>query len=727
MKIINTYSKSILTIVLTAAFIALIPSLQGESVSNRRFLVDFGSALYTSPESKDGLDDLVWNNLTSGKTGSSINGLKDCLGNVSTINLSLTDGFWDKADNVSNIRGTKTSSIYPPSATRDSFFIGKYDGYEDGSARLHLEGLNRAAVYTIRIYASRMTEDLESDRTTLYIINGVVKSLQVRNNIDHYVEFSDLNPKGGVIDIGVGLTENSIFGYLGVVEVIENIPPMISITQPLPVLTSDSSGISELVYTAPASITISANASDKDGQITEVSFFADNNLLATVKSAPYTYAWSNVPVGSYTLRAVATDDSGFKTRSQFVHVTVKAKPNVLPTANAGADQSIKLPRNTITLNGSGLDADGKIVGYHWTGTGGTISNPNDASTIVTGLTAGTFTFNLEVTDDRGGKASDSVSVTVAKANVAPTVKAGADQSIVLPANSVTLTGSAVDSDGTIQKYSWTKISGGAAIIQSSKLFQTVVSGLVEGVYTFQLEVTDNEGSKASDSVVVTVKPQPVTPKPVSTLQIDAGHVGTLHQPSNYTSMSTRLNGSVITKGAKVQNYRWTQISGAPARIETPNSSSTTVTGLTPGNYVFQLEITDKMDRYGVDTVTVNVLFEPNVKIYTKGYGQNRENGYVEYLPENYSSSTTQKWPLMIFLHGVNQTNIVDNNGNSLNLLTVGDAGPLNFARSKDANGKYHKLPFILLSPQSKGWWTATELEQFRQDVIKKYRVDTTRF
>ena len=59
---------------------------------------------------------------------------------------------------------------------------------------------------------------------------------------------------------------------------------------------------------------------------------------------------------------------------------VALPPNVLPIANAGPDQSITLPVNSVTLNGSGsVDPDGNIIAYNWTKISGpsqfTIANP----------------------------------------------------------------------------------------------------------------------------------------------------------------------------------------------------------------------------------------------------------------------------------------------------------------------------------------------------------------
>lgn len=77
------------------------------------------------------------------------------------------------------------------------------------------------------------------------------------------------------------------------------------------------------VYNAPATINISAAATDSDGKISSVKFYNGTTLLKTENYAPYTYTWSNVPAGTYSLTAKATDNFGLTTTSAVVSVTVK--------------------------------------------------------------------------------------------------------------------------------------------------------------------------------------------------------------------------------------------------------------------------------------------------------------------------------------------------------------------------------------------------------------------
>lgn len=92
--------------------------------------------------------------------------------------------------------------------------------------------------------------------------------------------------------------------------------------------------------------------------------------------------------------------------------------NVSPTANAGTDQAITLPTSSVTLTGSGSDADGTITAYAWTklsGTGGTLTTPAAATTTFTGLTAGTYIVQLTVTDNEGATGTDTATITVSAA------------------------------------------------------------------------------------------------------------------------------------------------------------------------------------------------------------------------------------------------------------------------------------------------------------------------
>ena len=108
---------------------------------------------------------------------------------------------------------------------------------------------------------------------------------------------------------------------------------------------------------------------------------------------------------------------------------------------------------------------------------------------------------------RQGDTSIVGSSTVSAPRAAPTASAGSNQSITLPANTVTLSGSGAEQGGTIAGYSWTLLSGPSQVTYSNPNIATpAVSNLVAGLYTFQLTVTDSYGVTAQARTNVTVNP-----------------------------------------------------------------------------------------------------------------------------------------------------------------------------------------------------------------------------
>jgi hypothetical protein len=89
-------------------------------------------------------------------------------------------------------------------------------------------------------------------------------------------------------------------------------------------------------------------------------------------------------------------------------------------------------------------------------------------------------------------------------NQLPIANAGADQTIILPQDSVFLDGSAsTDQDGSISSYSWKNIDGpGPVTIKNAGSVKTIAAGLQEGFYLFQLSVSDNNRGTDEDTVRV---------------------------------------------------------------------------------------------------------------------------------------------------------------------------------------------------------------------------------
>ncbi len=175
----------------------------------------------------------------------------------------------------------------------------------------------------------------------------------------------------GTYSISVKATDNA--GAVGTsgssnISVSNPVPPN---QAPTVTLTSPANSST---FTAPASVTISANAADSDGSVAKVEFYNGTTKLGETITAPYRFVWSNVAAGTYTLSAKATDNAGAVTTSGSVTITVLTV-TVTPPVSATADivGPDCVPVNAITtfeLNSTYL---ANATNFSWWSTGSTSS------------------------------------------------------------------------------------------------------------------------------------------------------------------------------------------------------------------------------------------------------------------------------------------------------------------------------------------------------------------
>lgn len=149
---------------------------------------------------------------------------------------------------------------------------------------------------------------------------------------------------GGNYQVIVTNSLGSTTSQLAVLTV--NRPPTVALTSPA----------NAAVFIAPVAIPLASTASDPDGTIARVDFYQGTTLLGTVTTTPYTVTWPNVPPGTYTLTAKATDNFGAATVSAPVNVTVNAFMNGLVAY---------YPLDGNMNDASGYGNDGALVGYDW--------------------------------------------------------------------------------------------------------------------------------------------------------------------------------------------------------------------------------------------------------------------------------------------------------------------------------------------------------------------------
>lgn len=194
--------------------------------------------------------------------------------------------------------------------------------------------------------------------------------------------------------------------------------------------------------------------------------------------------------------------------------------NRLPIVNAGADISVG-EGQPVTLAGIASDPDGDTISLEWTQLSGTTVQLAGGATANATFSAPsadadmTLEFRLAVSDSEGGSASDDVVVYILNDDP-PTADAGEDQR-VSEGTLVVLDGTASsDTDGNINVFSWSQISGAPVRLDnSSSLWPTFVTPAISRTarLEFELVVADEGGNTDKDTVTITVDPRVVGPIP----------------------------------------------------------------------------------------------------------------------------------------------------------------------------------------------------------------------
>ncbi len=311
--------------------------------------------------------------------------------------------------------------------------------------------------------------------------------------------------------------------------------------------------------------------------------------------------------GVYTFSFTVTDNEGDSNADNVQVNVLPAAPNSPPSVNAGVDKNLTLPTNYTTMTATATDEDGTIVSYLWVQIAGpntaTSNTLNNEAANISNLVEGIYQFTVTATDDDGATSSDQVNVTVfPEQNDAPDANAGNDITITLPTNTATLLGSGSDSDGTVENYSWTQVTGpNEATFENADQASASVEGLIEGVYRFRLTVTDNDGANDSDQINVNVLPEPANLPPTA----DAGDDVFLTLPEN----STILMGQGADPDGTIISYTWNVIDAGDGNIDGIDNfevQNLEISGLEAGIYTFGLTVVDNRGASSSDQVRVFV-------------------------------------------------------------------------------------------------------------------------
>ena len=272
------------------------------------------------------------------------------------------------------------------------------------------------ATYTIsqvrinwqRAYGKEYEVQISADAETWQTLRKITGNTKLVNTISglsgtgRYVRINCLARGTGY---GYSILELEITNY--------NQPPTVGLTSP-----------QAADYPKPAVITLTANAADTDGTITQVAFYADGTLLNVDTTAPYSYTWTNGATGVYDLTAVATDNSGATTISIARRVQIVSDPPVVTLAfpKEGARY---LPGETIVIQADASDPDGTVALVEFFANGRLLSSSTTVPYTYFWADAplGTLTITARATDNNGRTSFDQKTITVAAPDLPGRVEA----------------------------------------------------------------------------------------------------------------------------------------------------------------------------------------------------------------------------------------------------------------------------------------------------------------
>lgn len=343
---------------------------------------------------------------------------------------------------------------------------------------------------------------------------------------------------------------------LGVCGVSGNQPPTVTLTAPA----------NGAAVTTGSTVTISANASDGDGNISKVEFFRDTTLVGTDTSAPYSVNWTVSTAGTYAIKAVATDNGGLATTSAPASITATGSGGGGTCHAAWAASAVYTAGQRVTYNGRNYEAK------WWTQGDNPAQSGEWGAWKDLGACSG------------GGNTAPSVSLT------AP----GNGASYTAGAN-ITVSATASDSDGTIAQVEFFRGSTSLGADTTSP-YSVVWSNASAGSYSISAVARDNAGalttSTAAGITVTTVND--TTPPGVPS--------GLTSPSQTSSSISLSWNASTDT-GSGVAGY---DVYRNGSLVASPTSTSYTSTGLSAGtSYTFAVRARDNAGNASAQSAQIS--------------------------------------------------------------------------------------------------------------------------
>lgn len=264
--------------------------------------------------------------------------------------------------------------------------------------------------------------------------------------------------------------------------------------RPVVTITSPEAGA---VFDPPATITVEVDASDADGTVERVDFYNGSTLVGSDTSAPWSLTVSGVPSGRYRIRVRAIDNQGKPSRAARATIYVNQPPVCSLRAPADGKVYRDAPAESVLLKAGARDRDNAVGKVEFYLNGESVGSDVEAPYEVTlsDVEAGTYTVGAVAVDERGLSSAPAPARSF-RVNAAPevTVTAPASDSVFGATETVVLSASAYDSDGTIAQVEFFR-DGRRIATDTSAPWTYEWTDTVGGTHAITARATDSDGAR----------------------------------------------------------------------------------------------------------------------------------------------------------------------------------------------------------------------------------------
>jgi hypothetical protein len=432
-----------------------------------------------------------------------------------------------------------------------------------GGANLAWQRSRLTSLLRYRIWAGTSPASMAPRDSTASLSDTTKALAGLNNGTTYYIGVTVLGPGG----------EES--GFAQVVSVTPTLPPTVSITSP---------AAGSLVQASVGFITLTSNAADADGTVSQVDYYRGATLIgSSTFGNPYTVSAAAVS-GPWSLTARATDNLGATATSAAVSFTVNLSPTVtltFPAAGAYARGTV------INLAASASDPDGSVSLVEFFHEGVKIGEDNTAPFGLpwTPDTVGRYILTVRATDNSGGITTSAATIiNVTRPPVVHFTYPLADGMLRYPQDSLTV--SAMDSDGTVSRVDYYNGTLFLGSVWTGNPYRFTWNIPAQGSYTLIAKAYDNLGLTGKpDTVLVDAHPPPQV---------------TLTSPTYFSAFATgspiAITATAVSGGRPISQVRFYRDSVLIGSSSGP-AYATTWANPPPGRYRLQAWALD--DRGGI--------------------------------------------------------------------------------------------------------------------------------